>query len=308
MKQVLGRILVVGALLVVGAAATTAHRNPPAANAGAPASRSAWWRSSPRLPAGFGLADFVRFTPNSQWLTALQTAYPPPAGSVANKAAQVLMVADMPSLGPVAHRRRLPGLRLCQGPRRRIGRDKARQTIFVLFIPCASPHGMDPFSAPLIIPASTRRGTPRRATRSPTSSRRATRWPCILNDASSFDGHTTAAGHELARRTPTPRASAIGGCIRCIRATPGRRPALGARDRYHRGRRSFRRDCLVRGRPGDPRDVQVPADLAHIAPPTASTTWPCPPNRNRCTTSAPPPAAGRTTGTSTLGRPASRSR
>jgi hypothetical protein len=97
-------------------------------------------------PHAAALESFALAITASHWLAAVQTAYPVPAGSPPNASTTVFQVTDMPSL--VTQSRTVGEYQdyifqklIDDG----IPSDRSRQTIFLMFIPCTDPHGMDHF-------------------------------------------------------------------------------------------------------------------------------------------------------------------
>ncbi len=189
-------------------AATTAHRNPPAVpNVGVASKSLRLIAIIPRdYPDRTSLGDFVRALPSSQWLAGLQKAYPRSAGSPGNKAATVLVVDDMPELlhqsrTVVSYQDYVYTTARAAG----LGVDKARQTIYLLFIRCADPYGMDSFGCVSHHPSlNPQRVVPGGHSESDLF-RSGDSMAVVLPETGTVDGRTTAATHEVAEAyTNTP--------------------------------------------------------------------------------------------------------
>jgi hypothetical protein len=97
-------------------------------------------------PNAGALGRFTKALPKSHWFSSVQTAYPLYSGAPGNLSTLVLYVDDMPGMNThdrtvatyqdyVFDNVRAAGLKA----------DPRRQSIYVLFIPCTIPHGMDVF-------------------------------------------------------------------------------------------------------------------------------------------------------------------
>lgn len=201
-------------LLPAGPAGALNHRNPPAVpNVGTPSKPLRLVAFIPTtFPNATALADFARALPASQWLHALQTAYPVAAGSPANKATTKVFMVNSPLFDlstppfPASHTvgdyqdfvfKKMKAAGLGAAPK--------FQTIYFLFIPCdPASGGMDSTGCishhPRIAPGRT---SPSGAAESSVFTK-GDSFAAVLK-GTSLDGHTTAATHEMSEAyTNTP--------------------------------------------------------------------------------------------------------
>jgi hypothetical protein len=220
MNRAVPAVLFVAILgLASSAKATTLHRNPPfVPNAGGLSKPLRLVGIIPTdYPDALALNIFIRALPKSTWLAKLRAAYPTRAHAPGNLAVAPLFVEDMPDL---LHQSRTVGsyqdyvYRVARAAG--VKRDTARQTIYVLFIPCQDPYGMHSFGCVSHHPVLDPKRQRRRVAASPTCSPPGIRWPSCCRWRTSLARSAVATYPSTAtpgppptrspRPTPTPRA------------------------------------------------------------------------------------------------------
>jgi hypothetical protein len=201
MRRIILALLAVDFMLGAAVAhATTAHRNPPPVpNVGG---FSKPLRIVGLIPSDYAnaseIADFLRAAPTSQWFAAVQAAYPTRGQAPVNFTAKVLLVDNMPDMltqsrTVASYQDYVYSTVLAQG----VGKDSSHQTIYVLFIRCAPPHGMDSFGCvshhPAIAPGQPLGNAPESNLFSQGDS-----MAVVLQELSQLDAASTVASHEVA--------------------------------------------------------------------------------------------------------------